>query len=230
MKTKITNAPDAPLADGFAPVASNQLREQPEPKPPKQSKKEIAEFNAARIHVAQALAELPELKPQDATLVEAYLETNNKIDAYAIAFPERMNNSRSKQAIRQAAYNAFARQDIQKAVHALTLAGMFGKPSTLHDHVGAMRSIKQRAIDHGELAVAQRAERSIGEVSRLYIKDVVIQRTRPRTPDELVKDLAPGNAQGQAGILDAIRAARAKPVVLDVVELTGGNEPEPVSD
>ena len=52
----------------------------------------------------------------------------------------------------------------------------------------------------------------------------MITRAKPRTPEEMVKELAPGNIKGQAGILEAIRAARAKEVALDVIELTGNTD------
>ena len=105
---------------------------------------------------------------------------------------------------------------------------MFGAPSTLENHIAELRHIKTRALDNAELSTARLCEVNIGQVSRLYVSDVVVEHRKPNRPEDLVKQLAPGNALGQKGILDSIRAARAKPIELDVAEIVG--EPEIVNE
>ena len=116
---------------------------------------------------------------------------------------------------------------MQEAIRLLTLAGMFGTPTTLENHIGELRNIKTRALENGELGTARLCEVNVGQVSRLYVSDVVVEHRKPAHPRDLVKALAPDNPQGQREILEAIRGARAKPVPLDVDELAGHNLEQP---
>lgn len=181
---------------------------------------ELENLDAARTIAAEYVANMPALTEAESTLVEHYMKTGNKSEAYRLTYPDRAERWQS-QSINVEASKAFAKTKIQQTLKALTLAGLFGAPTNLENHIGELRHIKHRAIDAGELGTARLCEKNIGEVSRLYVSEVVVEHVKPSRPEEMVKRLAPGNPKGQAEILEAIKAARAKPVALDVEEIAG---------
>ncbi|KKM96245.1 hypothetical protein LCGC14_1179970 [marine sediment metagenome] len=212
---KTQNAHSASLTlKGSAPLAQNSSPTQPAPLKPLDGLRSIA---------VEQIENLPTLRPNDELLIQHFIECGNKVEAFKLTYPDKAKRWKPE-SIRSNAYHAFAKPKIRATLKALTLAGMFGTPCLLEDHISELRRIGTSAFDKGEFGTARLCEVNIGTVSRLYVDTAVSPHERPRTPEQMVALLAPGNKAGQSEILEAIRGARATPVALDVVELTGAEE------